>query len=103
MKKPAHSSPAFETNKVVRLGTDKAPANISVQTQERKLELISVFESNGWASIINVEPAKEENIRDLEILLSKQEAASAVTTKQASRNEPCPCGSGKKYKKCCAA
>ena len=23
--------------------------------------------------------------------------------KKISRNEPCPCGSGKKYKKCCGA
>lgn len=103
MKKPANSSPGFEVNKTVRLGTDKAPAKISVQTEERKLELIAVFESNGWASIINVVPEAEENIRDLDILLSKQEAASAVSQKQASRNDPCPCGSGKKYKRCCAA
>jgi len=26
--------------------------------------------------------------------------APAVSTK-VGRNEPCPCGSGKKYKKCC--
>jgi uncharacterized protein YecA (UPF0149 family) len=24
-----------------------------------------------------------------------------ITTKQVGRNEPCPCGSGEKYKKCC--
>src|SRR6185437_6087594 len=24
-----------------------------------------------------------------------------VTEKQIGRNEPCPCGSGKKYKRCC--
>ncbi len=27
----------------------------------------------------------------------------ARTTVQAGRNDPCPCGSGRKYKKCCAA
>jgi uncharacterized protein len=26
---------------------------------------------------------------------------SSVTTKKVGRNDPCPCGSGKKYKKCC--
>ena len=103
MKKPAHSSPGFETNKTIRLGTDKAPANISVQSEDRKQELIRVFEDNGWASIITVDADAEENIRDLDILLSKQEASSATSEKQASRNDPCPCGSGKKYKKCCAA
>ena len=31
---------------------------------------------------------------------SRQSSKKAVTVK-AGRNEPCPCGSGKKYKKCC--
>jgi len=31
---------------------------------------------------------------------SRQSSKKAVTAK-AGRNEPCPCGSGKKYKKCC--
>ena len=26
---------------------------------------------------------------------------TARSTKKVGRNEPCPCGSGKKYKKCC--
>lgn len=103
MKKPEHNSPGFEVQKTVRLGTDKAPANISVQTEERKLELIDVFTENGWASIITVNADEAENIRDLEILLEKKATSAAVSTKQASRNDPCPCGSGKKYKKCCAA
>jgi SEC-C motif-containing protein len=25
------------------------------------------------------------------------------TTPDVGRNDPCPCGSGKKYKKCCGA
>ncbi len=37
----------------------------------------------------------------------RRDAAGATTTTAATsqkvgRNEPCPCGSGKKYKKCCA-
>ena len=27
--------------------------------------------------------------------------ASTGSTKKVGRNDPCPCGSGKKYKKCC--
>jgi SEC-C motif-containing protein len=30
-------------------------------------------------------------------------AAPVVLGKQTGRNDPCPCGSGKKYKKCCGA
>jgi hypothetical protein len=26
---------------------------------------------------------------------------STVTTRQVGRNDPCPCGSGRKYKQCC--
>ncbi len=37
----------------------------------------------------------------------KQEQQSKVETvvkeKEPGRNDPCPCGSGKKYKKCCGA
>ena len=29
------------------------------------------------------------------------EKTSAKTEKIAGRNDPCPCGSGKKYKNCC--
>ncbi|MGM9922968.1 MAG: SEC-C metal-binding domain-containing protein [Bacillus sp. (in: firmicutes)] len=29
------------------------------------------------------------------------QAGQSVQTKKVGRNEPCPCGSGKKYKKCC--
>jgi len=102
MKKPEHSSAGFNVSKTVRLGTDKAPANISVQTEERKQELITVFSENGWASIIKVNADQPEDIRDLEILQNSQESTAAITTKKANRNDPCPCGSGKKYKKCCA-
>ncbi|MBD3264133.1 MAG: preprotein translocase subunit SecA [Candidatus Omnitrophica bacterium] len=32
---------------------------------------------------------------------SKEAAAPRATDKKVGRNDPCPCGSGKKYKKCC--
>ncbi len=32
---------------------------------------------------------------------SEPKALKRPTTKRAGRNEPCPCGSGKKYKRCC--
>lgn len=33
----------------------------------------------------------------------KGASAAPVTAKKVGRNDPCPCGSGKKYKKCCGA
>lgn len=32
----------------------------------------------------------------------REQAQEPVVTNKVGRNEPCPCGSGKKYKKCCA-
>ena len=33
---------------------------------------------------------------------ASQVAQAAIPASKAGRNDPCPCGSGKKYKKCCA-
>lgn len=101
LKKSEYNTSYVEVKKAVRLGTDKAPAQITVQTEERKQELAAVFAENGWVNTITVDPEQDENIRDLDILQNKQD--TAVSTKKASRNDPCPCGSGKKYKKCCGA
>ena len=47
-----------------------------------------------WDSLLSEERRKE---------LYKQQKASGtiVKGKKIGRNDPCPCGSGKKYKKCC--
>jgi SWIM/SEC-C metal-binding protein len=101
MKQAEQRKTNFEVKKTFRLGTRKAPAQISVQTPEREQELAAVFAENDWACVIEVNSEQDENIRDLEILQNKQ--TSAVSTKKANRNDPCPCGSGRKYKKCCGA
>ena len=101
MKQAEHRKTNFEVKNTPRLGTRKAPAQISVQSQEREQELAAVFAENDWACVIEVNSEEDENIRHLEILKNKQ--TSAVSTKKANRNDPCPCGSGRKYKKCCGA
>lgn len=37
------------------------------------------------------------------IITSYKRSRTVVKDKQPGRNDPCPCGSGKKYKKCCGA
>ena len=86
MKQAEQRKTNFKVNKAVRLGTRKAPAQISVQTREREQELAAVFAENGWACVIEVNAEEEENIRDLESLQEKQ--PRAVSTKMASRNDP---------------
>jgi len=81
------------------LGTEKNPAVVRVQTEERMKEVASIFEENGWEYTIGLEPDKPEDITDLERLLNPPKPQ--IAEKKVGRNDPCPCGSGIKYKKCC--
>ena len=89
----------FNGKKTAKLGTQKNPAVVKVQTKERLKEVSSIFEEKGWKFIIELEPDKPEDITDLDILLNPLK--TKIVEKKVGRNEPCPCGSGKKYKKCC--
>jgi len=46
---------------------------------------------------------RHEKVKKIYLNCRKKHFASqrAVTSRKAGRNDPCPCGSGKKYKKCC--
>jgi SWIM/SEC-C metal-binding protein len=89
----------FNGKKTAKLGTEKNPAVVHVKTKKRMKEVAKIFEQNNWEYKIEIAPDKPEDIADLEILLNWPEPKEAE--KKVGRNEPCPCGSGKKYKKCC--
>ena len=89
----------FDGKKNVKLGTSKHPAVVNVKTKKRMQEVAKIFEKNGWKHTIEVARDKPEDITDLEILLNWPQPREAE--KKVRRNDPCPCGSGKKYKKCC--
>ena len=89
----------FDGKKTAKLGTRKKPAVVAVQTEERLKEVASIFEEKGWEYTIGLEPDKPEDITDLEILLNRPKPVAAE--KKVGRNVPCPCGSGRKYKRCC--
>jgi uncharacterized protein YecA (UPF0149 family) len=72
---------------MVRLGTKKRPARGHVQTLERVQAILAMCDDRGWIAAIGIEPDKPEDISDPKV----------------ERNDPCPCGSGKKFKKCCMA
>ncbi len=84
---------------MAKLGTEKKPAVVRVQNEERFVEVASIFEKHGWHYIVGLEPDKTEDITDLEKLLNPPKPV--VSEKKVGRNDPCTCGSGKKYKKCC--
>jgi SWIM/SEC-C metal-binding protein len=88
-----------DPKKTAKLGTEKNPAVVQVRTDERLKEVISLLEAKGWKYKIRLEPDEPENISDLERLLSPTKPKRVE--KKLGRNEPCSCGSGKKYKNCC--
>lgn len=84
---------------MAKLGSKKRPAIIRVQTEARAVEIISICDDNGWTVIAGIEPDEPEDISDVEQLLNRP--APSKAHQRAGRNDPCPCGSGLKYKKCC--
>ena len=84
---------------MAKLGSKKRPATGHVQTVERAGERLSLCDDRGWIAIIEIEPDKPEDISEVERLLNPPRPLKAG--EKAGRNDPCPCGSGKKFKKCC--
>jgi SWIM/SEC-C metal-binding protein len=81
------------------IGTRKKPAVVRVQTPDRAQRVLTLCDENDIVVIVGVEPDKPEDLSDIErALLARQPARSAP---KIGRNAPCPCGSGKKFKKCC--
>lgn len=84
-----------------KLGTKEHPAVVRVATQERAQEILAICNANGWQVIAGIEAGEPEDISDVERLLHPPEPYRSEKT--VGRNDPCPCGSGKKFKKCCGA
>ena len=84
-----------------KLGTSKHPAVVRVRTQARAEEVLSVCDLHGWKVIVGVEPDEDEDLSDVERLLHPPAPVRADAT--TGRNDPCPCGSDRKYKKCCGS
>ncbi len=89
---------------MAKLGSQKRPAIVRMSTMERASEIVRLCDERGWAVIAGVEEDKEEDLSDVERLL-RGEAEVDEKPRQCGpkigRNDPCPCGSGKKFKKCC--
>lgn len=53
-----------------------------------------LYELEEWDTLLTKEKRKE-------LYLNQKKSNTVVKDKKVGRNDPCPCGSGKKYKKCC--
>jgi SWIM/SEC-C metal-binding protein len=81
------------------IGTRKKPAIVRVQTEERAQRVLEFCEDHDIVVIVGLEPDKPEDISDIERAILAREPARAAP--KIGRNDPCHCGSGKKFKKCC--
>lgn len=82
----------MEEDTIVRLEID--PEKLYYHMVEAKADWL--YGLPQWDEILSEEKRKE---------LYRQQKASGTIRKEkkVGRNDPCPCGSGKKYKKCCGA
>jgi SEC-C motif len=90
---------------VAKLGTDKRPAVVRVQSTEEAREIVDLAGERGWKVIVGVEPDQIGDLSDLHKLMRaevKPEKKPRLPPK-ISGNDYCPCRSGKKFKKCCGA
>jgi hypothetical protein len=76
----------------------KREAEDKLAKQERRMkEMRGFFQAPAQPAL----PPKPAPARERDDYLERKPAPFLRTEKQVGRNDPCPCGSGKKFKKCC--
>ncbi|WP_297481815.1 PBPRA1643 family SWIM/SEC-C metal-binding motif protein [uncultured Photobacterium sp.] len=98
-KKPKHTSFGYNTKRETKLGTETNPLTLIVNTEERQQELEVQLAEQQLFATFTINADVEEDIAEFTATLNKP--TTTVFDKTPNRNDPCSCGSGKKYKKCC--
>lgn len=80
----------MEEDTVVKIEID--PEKLYYNMVEAKAEWL--YNLPQWDSILTAEKRKE-------LYKEQKKSGTIVKGPKVGRNDPCPCGSGKKYKKCC--
>jgi SWIM/SEC-C metal-binding protein len=81
-----------------KLGSEQRPIIVRVTSEDRAHYVAQECQQNGWHYIIGFEGP--EDISDLENALNPP---LPMQSTKVERNSLCPCGSGRKYKKCCGS
>lgn len=82
----------MDKDTVVSLDIDKE--KLYYNMVEAKAEWL--YELEAWDNLLTPEKRKE-------LYKEQKKSGTIYKEKKIGRNDPCPCGSGKKYKKCCGA
>ena len=81
--------------------TMEEDTHVSLAFDKKKLYMNMVDAKADWL----YELPMCDNIFDKEtkrqLYLEQKKSGTVIVGKKVGRNDPCPCGSGKKYKKCC--
>ncbi|TGN40225.1 PBPRA1643 family SWIM/SEC-C metal-binding motif protein [Marinobacter confluentis] len=91
----------FQTRASQKSGSRKYPLTLVVTSEARKQEIeAQVSAAKLHANItVDTRDGAAESIGELTVLLNK--GSTVITEEAPSRNDPCRCGSGLKFKKCC--
>ncbi|ARN73315.1 PBPRA1643 family SWIM/SEC-C metal-binding motif protein [Oceanicoccus sagamiensis] len=96
-----HHNHGYQTKAGHKPGSKKYPMTLVVTSEARKQEVELLVDQAQLYADIRVDDAEDavESIEELTMALAK---GNAVKVEQMpERNQPCHCGSGKKFKKCC--
>ena len=85
---------------MAKLGSKKNPLILRLADESRVELIAEICYKNDWQFILGIEPDQAEDLSDLERKLNPPVRHKVI---KVGRNEPCTCGSGKKFKKCCGA
>jgi SWIM/SEC-C metal-binding protein len=89
----------FTAKRTVKHGSEQFPLSLTVTSEERKLEIEAILNENELFANISVGEEGVEDIKELTVVLNKPKPV--LLEKTPGRNDPCSCGSGNKFKKCC--
>ena len=96
-----HINYGYEGKTNSKAGSEKYPLALVVTSEARKQEVEALVAEARLYGVVSLDSSEGavESIAELTALINKKDTVKI--DKLPARNEPCVCGSGKKYKKCC--
>ncbi len=103
--------PGGEARPVLPFSPDGDEGEEEEESEEEALVAASSDQRRAAQNVVedftrNIQRKKDKEMAELQFAgggTGTVEKKQAISAKKAGRNDPCPCGSGKKYKKCCGA
>ncbi|CAA0122450.1 Uncharacterised protein [BD1-7 clade bacterium] len=97
-----HTEYGYETKASHKAGSKKYPLELVVTSEERLQEVKAMLDEAGLYGDVSIDSSEgaAESIDALTASMNKK-GTVVKSAPTPSRNDPCSCGSGKKFKKCC--